>query len=77
MCNSTCFGFLPAHHQEHTTAVGAPGFTAGEKRLERFGRVPAGYPPDHDQERSNRFSPTVKPGALVQLNAPDDGRGDA
>jgi hypothetical protein len=35
MCGSTCFGRLPAHHQEHTTALGASGFTAGEKRLER------------------------------------------
>jgi len=23
MCGSTCFGRLPAHHQEHTTALGA------------------------------------------------------
>ena len=25
MCGSTCFGRLPAHHQEHTTALGASG----------------------------------------------------
>jgi len=35
MCGSTCFGRLPAHHQEHTTAQGVSGFTAGRKRLER------------------------------------------
>jgi len=35
MCGSTCFGRLPARHQEHTTALGASGFTVGEKRLER------------------------------------------
>jgi len=28
-------GRLPAHHQERTTALGASGFTVGEKRLER------------------------------------------
>jgi len=39
MCGSTCFGRLPAHHQEHTTALGASGFTVGEKRLKRFGLV--------------------------------------
>jgi len=35
MCGSTCFGRLPAHHQEHTTALGASGFTVREK-LQRF-----------------------------------------
>jgi len=35
MCGSTCFGRLPAHHQEHTTALGASGFTVGEWQLER------------------------------------------
>jgi len=35
MCGSTCFGSLPAHRQEHTTVLGASGFTVGEKRLER------------------------------------------
>ena len=49
MCGSTCFGRLPAHHQEHTTTLGASGFTVGEKRLEQKG--------------SSRFSPTVKPEA--------------
>jgi len=36
MCGSACFGCLPAHHQEPTTAPGASGFTVGEKRLERY-----------------------------------------
>jgi len=27
MCGSTCFGRLPAHHQERTTALGASGLT--------------------------------------------------
>jgi len=31
----TCFGHLPAHHQEHTTALGASGLTVGQQRLER------------------------------------------
>jgi len=35
MCGRTCFGRLPAHHQEHTTALEASGFTVGVKRLER------------------------------------------
>jgi len=41
----TCFGRLPARHQEHTAALGASGFTVGEKRLEHCwswsGRLPA------------------------------------
>jgi len=36
MCGSTCFGRLPAQHQEHTTALGASGFTVREWRLERY-----------------------------------------
>jgi len=32
---TTCLGRLPAHHQEHTTALGASGFTVGGKRLKR------------------------------------------
>jgi len=60
MCGSTCFGRLPAHHQEHTTALGASGFTVGGKRLQPllsngktmcgstcFGRLPA-----HHQEHT-------------------------
>jgi hypothetical protein len=35
MCGSTGFGRLHAHHKEHTTELGASGFTVGEKRLER------------------------------------------
>jgi hypothetical protein len=34
MCDSTCFGRFPHHYQEHATALGASGFTVGEKRLE-------------------------------------------
>jgi len=34
MCGSTCFGRLPARHQERTAALGVSGFTVGEKRLE-------------------------------------------
>jgi len=30
MCESICFGRLPAYHQEHTTAQGASGFTVGK-----------------------------------------------
>jgi hypothetical protein len=29
MCGSTRFGRLPAHHQEHTTALGASDFAVG------------------------------------------------
>jgi hypothetical protein len=35
MCGSTRFARLPAHHQEHTTALAASGFTVGEWRLQR------------------------------------------
>jgi len=35
MCGSTCFVRLPAHHQEHTTALGASGLTVGEQWPER------------------------------------------
>jgi len=62
MCGSTSFGRLPAHHQDHTTALVASGLTVGEERLERRGL--AGYNlPDHDQQRSSRSSPTIKPEA--------------
>jgi hypothetical protein len=57
MCGSTCFERFPAHHQEHTSALGDSGFTVGEKQLELVGRGLA----DHDQQRSSRFFPTVKP----------------
>ena len=69
MCGSTCFGRLPAHHQEHTTALGASGFTVGEKRLERFWSWSA----DHYQQRFSRFSPTVKPQASSAVYASDVG----
>jgi hypothetical protein len=64
MSGSTCFVRLPAHHQEHTTALGASGFTVGEKRLERCWTWSGRYDlPDHDQQHSNRYAPTVKPEA--------------
>jgi hypothetical protein len=72
MCGSTCFGRLPARHQEHTTALGTSGFTVGGSGWSVVGHSLA----DHDQQRSSRFSPTVKPEAPMQLYAPDDGRGD-
>ena len=52
MCGSTCFGSLPAHHQERTTALGASGFTVGAWRLERCWSWSGRF-----------FSPTVKPEA--------------
>ena len=33
ICSSTCFGRLPAHHQELTTALGASGSTVNRKHL--------------------------------------------
>jgi hypothetical protein len=59
MCGSTCFGRLPAHHQEHTTALGASGITVRERGWSVVGR---GLP-EHDQQRSSRFTPTVIPEA--------------
>jgi hypothetical protein len=35
MSGSAFFGRLNAHHKEHTTALGASGFTVREQRLER------------------------------------------
>ena len=58
MCGSTRFRRLPAHHQEHTTALGASGFTVGEKRLERCWSWS-----QHDLQRSNLHAPTVEPEA--------------
>jgi hypothetical protein len=63
MCDSTCFGRLPAHYQEHTAALEASGFTVGEQRLERCCSWSG-------QTATNQS-------LLVQLYAPDDGRGDA
>jgi hypothetical protein len=53
MCGSTCFGRLRAHNQEHTTVLGFPGFSVVGRGLADLA--------DHDQKRSSRFSPTVKP----------------
>jgi len=47
MCGSTCFGHLSAHHQEHTTALGASGFTVAAWRLKRC------WSWSHDQQSSN------------------------
>jgi hypothetical protein len=48
----TCFGRFFARHQERTAALAASGFT-----------VAAWRSADHDQQRSNRHAPTVKPEA--------------
>jgi hypothetical protein len=55
MCGSTCFGRLSTHHLERTTALEASGFTVGTLLVVVW--------PDHDQQRSNRHAPTVKPEA--------------
>jgi hypothetical protein len=47
MCGSTCFGRLSAHHQEHTTALGASGFTVGVWQLKCC------WSWSHDQQSSN------------------------
>ena len=59
MRGSTCFGRLPAHHQEHTIALGAFGFTVEAWRLQRCCLWSA----DHDQQRSNCHASEVKPEA--------------
>jgi hypothetical protein len=61
MCHSTCFGHLHTYHQELTTALTASGFTLERGGRSIVGRGLAGYLPDHDQQRSNRQSPMVKP----------------
>jgi hypothetical protein len=43
MCSSICLGRLRAHHQEHTTVLGASGFTVREKWLERCWSCSADY----------------------------------
>jgi hypothetical protein len=45
------------------TALGASGFTVGERRLQRWWSWSSRFLPDHDQQRSNRQSTTVKPEA--------------
>ena len=60
MRGSTCFGSFSARRHERTTALGASGSTVGSI----VGRGLAGYNlPDHDQQRSNHLSLTVKPEA--------------
>ena len=94
MCGSTCFRRLTAHHQEHTTALGASGLTVGEKRLERCWSWPGRF--SHNSlslhillnkmaaialcTTNNAPAASVQrlnQRLLVQLYAPDDGRGDA
>jgi hypothetical protein len=60
MFGATRFGRLPVHRQGRTAALGASGFTVGEKRLDVVGRGLAGNLPDHDQQHSNRHAPTLK-----------------
>jgi hypothetical protein len=62
ICGSTCFGHLPAHHQEHATALGASGSTIRRKQMERCWSW-FGPQPDHDQKRSIRFLLMVEPEA--------------
>jgi hypothetical protein len=62
MCGSTCFGRLHVRNQELTTALTASGFTFKRGGSSVVGRGLAGRP-DHDQQRCNRHSPTVKPEA--------------
>ena len=66
MCGSTSFGRLPAHHQEHTTALGASAFTVAEKITcqTTTKNAPAASLQCYNQR------------LLVQLYAPDDGRED-
>jgi hypothetical protein len=60
MCDPTCFGRLSAHHQERTTALEASGFTCWKLAV---GALLVVVLPDHDQQRSNRHAPKVKPEA--------------
>jgi hypothetical protein len=57
VCGSTWFGRLLALHQEHTTALVASGITVREGGWSVVGRGLA----VHDQQRTNRHAPTVKP----------------
>jgi hypothetical protein len=59
MCGSTCFGRLPAHHQEHTAALGASGSTFGRKRPERCWS----WSGQTTTNNSSRFLPKVEPEA--------------
>jgi len=56
MRGSTCFGRLPAHHQDHKTALEASGCDLAGYNL-----------PDHDQQRFSRSYPTVKPEAPIAV----------
>jgi len=67
MCRSTCFGRLHTHHQEHTTALTASGFTLECSGSSVVGRGLAVWL-DHDQQRCYHHAPTVKPEAVNPLN---------
>jgi len=67
MCGSTCFGHLPAHHQERTTALGASGFTVVGRGLAGTCQTTTNNAPTATFQRYNQR-------LLVQLYAPDDGR---
>jgi len=58
MCGSTCFERFHAHHQGHTTALAASGFTVGA------------WWPDHDQQRCYHQAPTVKSEAANAVVCP-------
>jgi len=69
MFRSTCFGRLSAHHQELTTALTASGFTLERGDSSVVSRGLASYNlPDHDQQCSSRFCPTVKPTGQTRTN---------
>jgi hypothetical protein len=77
MCGSTRFGGLPAHYQDHTTTIGAPGFfwggeAAGELLVvvwQSCQTTTHNAPAASVQRKNQRL--------LLQLYAPDDGRGGA
>jgi hypothetical protein len=58
MCGSSCFGRLPAHHQEYTTALGASGLTASLQRLSQRLLVQLYAPDDKRGDARNMLSHT-------------------
>ena len=74
MCGSTCFGCLSAHYQESTTALGASGFY-------RWSVVVAALLVMVWQTTTNNAATAMlqrqNQRLLMQLYAPDDGRGSA
>jgi len=68
MCGSTCFGRLPAHHQELTTALTASGFALERGGSSVVGHGLAGFNrPDHDQHRCYHHVPRKNQRLLMQL----------